>query len=156
VKRVRPAVLRGRALFVNGEIGGGVMDIQSVSRHNCDWTQEEDELCSELWLKGVIARLIAEQLGRTPSAVRSRSQHLNLPQRHIGNNPRAKRPPHIRGEENTPEWYDSQQAAFVAAMEAYPSERPSEIPEERLGHVISLGLRIPSRPPSWSSMGDYV
>jgi hypothetical protein len=130
----------------------------SMPKHSCVWTEGEDRLCSELWLKGVVARKIAEQLGRTPSAVRSRSQHLNLPQRHVGNHlrnsARIERPSHIRGEEISPEWYESQQLAFVAAMKAHPTERPSDVPEERQGHVVVLGLRIPSCPPSWSSMGD--
>jgi hypothetical protein len=132
----------------------------SLSNHKHRWSEEEDALCSELWLNGVIAREIAERLERSPSAVRSRSQHLNLPQRHVGNHlrnsARISRPPHIRGEETSPEWYECQQLAFVEAMEANPSERPSDIPEERQGHVIVMGLRIPSTPPSWSSMGDCV
>jgi hypothetical protein len=132
----------------------------SMPKHSCVWSEAEDRICGDMWLKGVTARLIGERLGRTTSAVRSRSQHLNLPQRHVGNHlrnsARINRPPHIRGEESSPEWWDSQQLAFEEAMLANPSERPSEIPEERLGHVINLGLRIPSTPPSWSSMGDCV
>jgi glutathione S-transferase len=45
---------------------------------------------------------------------------------------------------------------FCQAMEANPSERPTNLPEERQGYVRRVGMRFPSRPPSWSSMGDIV
>jgi hypothetical protein len=130
------------------------------SNHSHKWSAEEDRVCSDLWLKGVTARTIGEHLGRTQSAVRSRSQHLNLPQRavgnHLRNSSRISRPPHVRGEEMSSDWYESQQLAFEEAMLANPSERPSEVPEERQGHVIHIGMRIPGTIPSWSSMGDYA
>jgi hypothetical protein len=149
--------MRAGALFVNwGKVVGGCMEV--LTRHSYAWTQEEDAVCTELWLQGVTARLIGERLGRTQSAVRSRSQHLSLPQRavgnHLRNSSRILRPPHVRGEETSKDWYDSQQKAFAAVMEAYPSERPSEVPEDELGHVINRGMCIPVSRPSWSSMGD--
>lgn len=46
------------------------------------WTVREERILRELWARGVPARVIAEQLGRSESAIRYRRWMLQLRSRH--------------------------------------------------------------------------
>jgi hypothetical protein len=122
------------------------------------WTPEEDKICIQLWNEGVWASKIGKQLNRTPSSIRTRVSNLGLTPRPHSTSPNyARRLAHVVGEEASDEWYESQQWAFAAAMEANPDERPSDMPEAERTHANFVGRITPRRlPPSWSSMGDVV
>jgi hypothetical protein len=140
-----------------------------------DWSEEEVRFLLENWTTLTTAE-INERIGRSPNGIRRKAFKLGLPcrtrkdgwgageeylsrQRAVGLacvELRALKPRHaVQYEECSTAWYDACNKAFVDAMHANPSERPSDIPEEQRTHVNMVGRVMPRRdPPSWSSMGD--
>ena len=86
------------------------------------WTSEEDAALTMDWLGGLPVRTIADHLERTTSAVQTRARCLKI---YRPNRPKQEYIP--REEQFSPAWCREQNARFCAAMEANPTERPSNM-----------------------------
>jgi hypothetical protein len=102
------------------------------------WTRADRDVLSREWSRGVAVAEIAARLGRSGQSVQGAAKRFQFRRPidfiRVYNPPKlaahsSLRPPHVEGEPFSNDWFASQQSAFVAAMEANPSERPS-------GHVI--------------------
>jgi hypothetical protein len=128
------------------------------------WTDAEKATLASAWVAGTPIFLIAQSIpNRKESSIRRYAALMGLkrPKREP-KSPKShskscfKGPVDLTDETNWRLQCHEANERFCQAMEANPSERPTNLPEERQGYVRRVGMRFPSRPPSWSSMGDIV
>jgi hypothetical protein len=127
------------------------------------WTDEEKAILEAGWLAGTHIEVIAAALpNRSKIGIHRYASVMGLrrPARVRKGKSRVKTcfngPLDLTEESSWRRECEIANERFCQAMEANPSERPTNLPEERQGYVRRIGMRFPSRPPSWSSMGDVV
>jgi hypothetical protein len=123
------------------------------------WTQEDYATLKRMLSEGATRKQIGEALGRSADAINTKCCETGVFLRKT------------RDQRNSLENFPTDlnenivwirkcaesNERFCQAMEANPTERPSDIPEEKRGYVVKLGRISPrSSAPSWSSMGDCV
>jgi hypothetical protein len=122
------------------------------------WTQEDYATLKQMLAEGASRKEISLKLGRSPDAINTKCCEIGVFRRKTRDkrNSLEEFPTDLNENVKWIRYCAEANERFCQAMEANPSERPTNLPEERQGYVRRVGMRFPSRPPSWSSMGDCV
>jgi hypothetical protein len=129
------------------------------SKARLPWTQEDYATLKRMLSEGATRKQIGDALGRSPDAVNTKCCETGvfLRKNRDQRNSLENFPTDLNENVVWIRKCAESNERFRQAMEANPTERPSDIPEERQGYVRQVGRISPrSSAPSWSSMGDCV